>query len=132
MRRGSEVARVCGGLDFAGNLARSLLTSGFFRNAEERFSLPLAMPCLLRLAQKTGGGCRGSPGAPDYEPRVLARTAAPSVATSRLLFDRGHGRPRQTADSSSTPPTARATAPGWSSGTKCLPPSTRSSSAPSS
>ena len=129
MRRCSEGAR---GLDFAGNLARFLPSTCFFRNAEERFSLPLPMPYFLRLAQKTDGVAEAPPGVPDAKLRALVRTAASSVATSRLLFDRGYGRPRRTADSSSTPPTARATLPGWSSGTKCLPPSTRSSSAPSS
>jgi Ion channel len=54
-----EVARVLGELSLRmvaveGDLVQFPVTY-YFHNAEERFSLPLAMPYLLRLAEKTGG-----------------------------------------------------------------------------
>jgi hypothetical protein len=54
-----EVARVLGELSLRmvaveGDLVQFPVTY-YFHNAEERFSLPLAMLYLLRLAEKTGG-----------------------------------------------------------------------------
>lgn len=64
-----EVARVLGELTsrlvaVEGDLVQFPVTY-YFHNAEERFSLPLAMPYLLRLAEKTGGE--------GFPPRVRLR-----------------------------------------------------------
>ncbi len=85
--RGREGAR---GFDFAGNLARFLPATCFFRNAEERFSLPPA----------TGARSKGALGSrllsvlrPVHPTRLVPSAPAPAVArpSPRLRGTRREG-----------------------------------------